>query len=112
MSNIIYGRSDSDSPWVGVPAIRGNDGEPGKDGKTPVKGTDYFTEAEVSEIKMTIYDQLSKDMEVELEDYAKIVDVDDALSELETTMWQTYVTETEVKALINEALGVIENGSY
>ena len=29
---------------------KGNPGEPGSDGKTPVKGTDYFTDADIAEM--------------------------------------------------------------
>lgn len=34
----------------GDPGEKGGDGRPGKDGYTPVKGTDYFTDSDKSEI--------------------------------------------------------------
>lgn len=83
MSNIFKFRISPDAPWQTLPVIKGQDGEPGKegpvgpagkdgaqgpigpkgepgtqgpagkdgvDGKTPVKGVDYFTEADIQEI--------------------------------------------------------------
>jgi hypothetical protein len=40
--------------WVDpstIPALKGDKGDPGSDGKTPVKGTDYWTAADIAEIK-------------------------------------------------------------
>ena len=34
-----------DGKWVGIPALKG------KDGYTPVKGTDYWTAEDIAEIK-------------------------------------------------------------
>lgn len=58
----------------GADGVNGKDGKDGKDGHTPIKGTDYFTEAEKKELA---------------NDIAK-----------------------SVQHLINESLGVIENGTY
>ena len=49
--NIIYYRESADSPWVGIPAIKGEKGEPGEAGSSPVRGVDYWTEDDKAEIK-------------------------------------------------------------
>lgn len=38
---------NADGEWVDIPAIKGDKGE---DGRTPVKGVDYFTEADKQEL--------------------------------------------------------------
>lgn len=46
---------------LGVDYYKGEPGEqgiPGKDGKTPVKGVDYFTDAEITEIKDKIAEKV------------------------------------------------------
>lgn len=43
---------------LGVDYYKGEQGIPGKDGKTPVKGVDYFTDAEITEIKDEIVEQV------------------------------------------------------
>ena len=46
---------------LGVDYYKGEPGEqgiPGKDGKTPVKGVDYFTDAEITEIKDEIAEKV------------------------------------------------------
>ena len=74
MSNIFKFKTSPDSPWQVLPVIKGQDGaigpigaqgpqgeigpvgpvgpqgKPGKDGKTPVKGVDYFTDADIKKI--------------------------------------------------------------
>jgi hypothetical protein len=35
---------------LGNPIYRGPAGRPGKDGYTPIKGVDYFTEADIQDI--------------------------------------------------------------
>ena len=74
MSNIFKFKTSPDSPWQVLPVIKGQDGQvgpvgpqgeigpvgptgkvgpqgkPGKDGKTPVKGIDYFTDADIKKI--------------------------------------------------------------
>ena len=42
----------TEKEWLG--SLRGNDGKPGKDGKTPIKGTDYFTEADKHEVVLAV----------------------------------------------------------
>ena len=42
----------------GKDGINGRDGTNGKDGRTPVKGTDYFTEADKDEIKSAVISSL------------------------------------------------------
>lgn len=49
---------------LGVDYYKGEPGEqgiPGKDGKTPVKGVDYFTDAEITEIKDEIAEKVQVD---------------------------------------------------
>lgn len=43
---------------LGVDYYKGEQGIPGKDGKTPVKGVDYFTDAEITEIKDEIAEKI------------------------------------------------------
>ena len=64
------------------PPAQGAPGKDGQDGYTPVKGVDYFTPSEVEEIAAQA---------------AEMVDVP---------------TDEHINALINTALGVIENGTY
>ena len=56
---ILKYRKDVNSPWQDIVALVGPQGEPGRDGangkdgvdgKTPVKGTDYYTEADKQEM--------------------------------------------------------------
>ncbi|MBR5823788.1 MAG: collagen-like protein [Paludibacteraceae bacterium] len=122
MSNIFKFRISPKDPWQTLPVIKGQDGkdgemgpagpqgEPGKDGaqgpagkdgtdgKTPVKGVDYFTEADIQEIASRVEPQ-----DVDLSEYAKKSEIPDTSG---------FTTEEDVNALINTALGVIENGSY
>lgn len=41
---------DGITPWVNLPYFKGPKGDNGTDGYTPIKGVDYFTEAEIKEI--------------------------------------------------------------
>ena len=56
MSNIFKFKTSPDSPWQVLPVIKGQDGPvgpagpQGKEGKTPVKGVDYFTDADIKKI--------------------------------------------------------------
>lgn len=76
------GFEGSETDWLaslkgkdGKDGINGTDGKPGKDGtngingKTPVKGVDYFTQAEIQQIEN---DAAAK---VDLSDYAKTADL-------------------------------------
>ncbi len=38
----------------GIPGARGKNGNPGKDGKAPIKGVDYFTSKDISEIERSV----------------------------------------------------------
>lgn len=49
MASILRVRQ-ADGTWAEIPAIIGPQGPAGADGKTPVKGVDYFTEAEKSDM--------------------------------------------------------------
>lgn len=98
--NIIKYRESADSPWMGIPAIKG---------ETPVKGVDYWTEEDKAEITEQVSSKFETEIEsiiqesVDLTGYAKLEDIPDV---------SIYQTESQVQALINEALGVVENGSY
>lgn len=53
----------------GEPGLNGQDGEPGADGidgKTPVKGTDYWTEADKAEMVQDILDAMTAAEDVEV----------------------------------------------
>lgn len=102
--NIIKYRESADSPWMGIPAIKG---------ETPVKGVDYMTDEDKAEILRYVGSEFEGEIEtivqsviqegVDLTGYAKLEDIPDV---------SIYQTESQVQALINEALGVVENGSY
>ena len=49
-SNVVYQWDVDKASWVNVGALKGPKGDKGADGKTPVKGTDYFTPTDVNEI--------------------------------------------------------------
>lgn len=53
----------------GVDYYKGEPGKNGKDGKTPIKGVDYFTQAEIQQIE----DNAAA--KVDLSDYAKTADL-------------------------------------
>ena len=48
--NWYLGSTDTGKPSRGEKGDKGEKGAPGKDGKTPVKGTDYWTAADKTEI--------------------------------------------------------------
>lgn len=50
--------------YVGIPAIRGPKGDPGVPGKTPVRGTDYWTAADKQEIVNSVIAALPDGTEV------------------------------------------------
>ena len=43
--------TDENGNWAEIPAIVGAPGKDGEDGYTPVRGTDYWTDADKAEIK-------------------------------------------------------------
>lgn len=114
---------------IGPKGEPGTQGPAGQDGKTPVKGVDYFTEADIQEIASRVETQ-----EVDLSNYYTKQQTDAAIvaaapdltgyalkTELPDTSGFTtmaaveekgYQTADQVNALINTALGVIENGTY
>lgn len=53
----------------GVDYYKGEPGKNGKDGKTPIKGVDYFTQAEIQQIEDNVA------AKVDLSDYAKTADL-------------------------------------
>lgn len=51
------GFSGSEAEWLA--SLKGADGKAGADGKTPVKGVDYFTQQEISDLEDEIINQMS-----------------------------------------------------
>ncbi len=62
------GFSGTESQWLaslkGSDGINGTDGRDGADGYTPIKGTDYFTDADKSELVTAVLDALPNGDEV------------------------------------------------
>lgn len=61
------GFEGSETDWLA--SLKGTDGRNGIDGKTPVKGVDYFTQAEIQQIENNAA------VKVDLSDYAKSADL-------------------------------------
>ncbi len=80
----------------GTTTIKGDKGERGEDGKTPVKGKDYFTESEISDIVSRVQSQIKQPKDGR----TPVKGVD-------------YLTEQEVDNLVRDILTAIpmpENG--
>lgn len=89
----------------------GKDGEPGKDGadgKTPVKEVDYFTPEEIQDIAERAAEMVDVPDGTVL--YTKQALADEQKAQARVNIGA--VSETEVTTMINNALGVIENGTY
>ena len=123
----------------GIPKGKsGEDGVDGQNGYTPVKGVDYFTEEDIISLNIVLKEyvddaisnaQLGGDVNLSnyytkeevdnkipnLEDYALKSDIpslEDYALKTEIPDVSAYQTEEQVAALIDEAIGGIENGSY
>ena len=68
----------------GVDYYKGEDGKDGVDGKTPVKGVDYFTQAEIQQIE------------------------DNAVAKVDLS---EYSTTAQVQTMISSAIGAITDGN-
>lgn len=90
----------------------------GDDGYTPIKGVDYFTEEEINAIIEQIGSggvdlsnyYTKEDIDAELENYASIGYVDDAIPDV-----SAYQTAAQVQELIDASLssiGVAEEGEF
>lgn len=77
---------------------QGPQGAPGEPGKTPVKGVDYFTQADRQEIAQ------------QAAQLVEIPHVPEHVSAFENDAG--YQTAADVKAIVDRELGVIENGAY
>lgn len=55
---------DEGGNWNSIAAIKGDKGDTGADGHTPVKGTDYFTEADKQELVTAVIAALPSTEEV------------------------------------------------
>ena len=55
---------DEGGNWNSIAAIKGDKGDNGADGHTPVKGTDYFTEADKQELVTAVIAALPSSEEV------------------------------------------------
>jgi hypothetical protein len=136
--SIIYFRKSPNEAWVTIPAIKGADGYTPIKGvdyfteeeieaiKADISAGDidlsgYYTKSEVDtlmqgieipEVDLTAY-ALKTDIP-SLEGYAKTADIPDTSSfiTIGDVEAKGYQTEAQVLAAINEALGVIENGTY
>ena len=68
---ILKIRNSSTGEWASIPAIKGDKGEKGdkgdkgENGYTPVKGVDYFTDADKQELIQDILSALPKTEEVD-----------------------------------------------
>lgn len=59
--SVLKVRSNSNDTWKEIITIKG---DPGKDGHTPVKGTDYFTEEDKTELVNAVLAALPSTEEV------------------------------------------------
>lgn len=55
---------DESGNWISIAAIKGDKGDTGANGYTPVKGTDYFTEADKQELVTAVIAALPSTEEV------------------------------------------------
>lgn len=62
--NWYIGSTDTGKPSRGDKGEQGPQGERGADGKTPIKGTDYWTEADKAEIVQSVIEELPDGSEV------------------------------------------------
>lgn len=62
--NWYLGETDTGKPSRGDKGEQGSQGEKGTDGHTPVKGTDYWTEADKAEIVQSVIEELPDGTEV------------------------------------------------
>ena len=62
--NWYIGSTDTGKPSRGAKGEQGSQGERGTDGKTPIKGTDYWTEADKAEIVHSVIEELPDGTEV------------------------------------------------
>lgn len=75
--NWYLGTTDTGKPSRGETGLQGLQGEKGADGKTPVKGTDYWTAADKQEIIDDIHPAYYIDLEGEYPNYTCPVAMDD-----------------------------------
>lgn len=64
---LVITLENGESVVIDIPTVRGEDGKDGvngKDGKTPEKGVDYFTEADISEMVQSVLSALPDNREV------------------------------------------------
>ena len=87
----------------GIQGPKGNRGEQGPQGPAGQNGNDYvLTDADKQQIAGL----------VDLTNYATTTYVDNAISNIQVPDVSGFQTEAQVLALINQQLGVIENGTY
>lgn len=114
--------------WVEITSIQGPQGEAGpagKDGYTPVKGTDYFTAADKQEIVELVQENLTVPTASEIVYNGVMTGIDNVQNAIDHIhnyaidatylVNMGYQTETQVNKLISEALeniGVAEAGAY
>jgi hypothetical protein len=107
------------TPIKGIDYFDGKDGRDGEDGYTPIKGVDYFDGKPGEDGKpgpsgVYVGEAAPTDEDIKVWiDYSggATLDMSDFITKDEISTLG-YQTEEQVIALINEALGVIENGTY
>lgn len=90
-------RSGPDAEWQEIQGIKGDKGD------TPVKGVDYYTEAEKNELIQEIQNSVV-DGEVNLANYYTKTETDAAIAAAITPDLSVYYTKTEADTIIEEAL--------
>jgi hypothetical protein len=121
--SVLKFRNPETNEWQEITTIVGPSGPAGY---TPVKGTDYFTEADKNELINEVKDSVSAPTADKI-NYSGEIDgvnnVKDAIDYIyDYAIDEVYLnnildeagyqTEEQVNTLINQALGVIENGTY
>lgn len=87
---------DENGKWIGVPAIKGEPGADGKDGRTPEKGTDYWTEEDKAEVK-TFVDESVVSLEKVLQDILEAIQNGGTTSSIIEEIEQLIVSYFETK---------------
>lgn len=89
---------DENGNWTSVPAIKGEPGADGKDGRTPEKGTDYWTEEDKAEVK-TFVDESVVDLENVLQDILEAIQTGGPTSSTIEEIEQLIVSYFETKTV-------------
>lgn len=96
---------DENGNIIEIPALKGDKGD---NGSTPVKGVDYWTEADKNEINAYINEQLEGGGS-HTHDNKTVLD---GITADKVTEWDGKVDLVAMQNYVNQQLGVIENGNY